>query len=229
VSALKKLVPTPVKRLRAETVRKLGYVHGPRFMSWCRKRWVIFRNPHATIIFEGHNHLGKGFSLHLPEPGATFIVGKYNDFRNGFRCEIGGGGVVKIGDFCVFSHNTLIQCTTSIEIGNRVMFGQSSMIVDGNHRFRDLDKPMLEQGYDYKPLKLEDDVTTTTKCTIIANIGTRAFVGANSVVVHDVPPYTVVAGVPAKVRDYFGPPGQEPEGFTPRESSEEPRAPATPS
>jgi len=29
------------------------------------------------------------------------------------------------------------------------VFGQSTMIVDGNHRFRDLTKPLLKQGYDY--------------------------------------------------------------------------------
>ena len=53
-------------------------------------------------------------------------------------------------------------------------------MLDGQHRFRDLDKPMLEQGYDFTPLRLEDDVTVTTKCTIMADIGTRAFIGANS-------------------------------------------------
>jgi acetyltransferase-like isoleucine patch superfamily enzyme len=93
------------------------------------------------------------------------------------------------------------------------MFGQSSIVLDGNHRFRDLTKPMLDQGFDLKPIRIDDDVTTTTKCTIIANIGTRAFVGANSVVSRDIPPYTVAVGAPARVVDYFGPPGQEPEGW----------------
>lgn len=231
MSGLKKLIPVGVRAFGAERIRRLVYLRGPRFMSAMRKRWVILKNPHATIVFKGHNHLGKGFSLHIPEAGGSFIVGEFNDFRNGFRCEVAPGGRVEIGDHCVFSYNSLIQCSTSIEIGNHVMFGQSSMVVDGNHRFRELDKPMLQQGYDYKPLVIEDDVTTTTKCTIIASIGKRAFVGANSVVVHDVPPYTVAAGVPAKVRDYFGPPGQEPEGFIPREkrAAPQPRTPATPS
>ena len=41
-----------------------------------------------------------------------------------------------------------MQCTTRMDIGERVMFGQTTLVVDGNHRFRDLTKPMLEQGYD---------------------------------------------------------------------------------
>ncbi|HWC45670.1 MAG TPA: hypothetical protein VG868_06105, partial [Casimicrobiaceae bacterium] len=65
----------------------------------------------------------------------------------------------------------------------------------------------------------EDDVTTTTKCTIIANIGTRTVLGANSVVTRDLPPYCVAGGTPARVLDYFGPPGQEPPELAERSAS----------
>jgi acetyltransferase-like isoleucine patch superfamily enzyme len=90
------------------------------------------------------------------------------------------------------------------------MFGQSSIVVDGNHRFRDLDKPMLRQGYDLTPIRIADDAVVTSKCTIIADLGRRAWIGANSVVTKPVPDYCIAAGVPAKVLEYFGPPGGEP-------------------
>jgi acetyltransferase-like isoleucine patch superfamily enzyme len=73
---------------------------------------------------------------------------------------------------------------------------------------------MLAQGYDFQPVTLADHVTTTTKCTIMADIGERTFVGANSVVTKPLPAYCVAAGVPARVIDYFGPPGQEPAELT---------------
>ncbi len=153
--------------------------------------------------------------------GGTFVAGPYVEFRRGFHAELAGPEArIVIGAFSVFSYYVLIQCTTSIEIGERAMFGQSAILVDGNHRFRDLDKPMLEQGYDFRPIKIEDDVTTTTKCTIINSIGMRAFVGANSVVTQPIPAYTVAAGVPARVIDYFGPPGEEPPGFKPASESQ---------
>jgi acetyltransferase-like isoleucine patch superfamily enzyme len=188
--------------------RWLGYVRGPRLMSALRKWWVLARHPHATIRFEGPVYLGPGFSLHIPD-GGTFVVGSAVEFRRDFRAEIAGDGRLVIGDGSVFTYSVLIQCSTSIEIGQRCMFGQSTIVVDGNHRFRDLDRPMLAQGYDYRPIRIEDDATITTKCTIIADVGRRAFVGANTVVVKPVPPYTVVAGVPAKVLEYFGPPRDE--------------------
>ena len=64
---------------------------------------------------------------------------------------------------------------------------------------------MLAQGYDFRPLRIGDDATILTKATIIASVGRRAVVGANSVVTRDVPDYSVAAGVPARVLDYFGP------------------------
>jgi acetyltransferase-like isoleucine patch superfamily enzyme len=188
----------------------VGYSSGPRLMSWIRKRWVLFRHPQANIVFEGPVYLGPGFSLHIPGEGSSLIVGPAVEFRRNFRAEIHPGARLSIGAGSVFTYDVLVQCGTTIDIGERCMFGQSTMVVDGNHRFRDLTKPMLAQGYDFKPLVIEDDVTVTTKCTIIDRIGTRTFVGANSVVTAPLPAYCVAAGVPARVIDYFGPPGQEP-------------------
>jgi acetyltransferase-like isoleucine patch superfamily enzyme len=85
------------------------------------------------------------------------------------------------------------------------------MLVDGNHRFRDLDRPLLAPRYDFRPLRIGDDVMVSTKCTVIADLAERAFVDANSVVVRPIPAFCLAAGVPAKVRDYFGPAGKEPE------------------
>lgn len=73
---------------------------------------------------------------------------------------------------------------------------------------------MLEQGYDFQHIRIDNDATVTTKCSIMSDIGTRAFVGANSVVTKPIPPYTVAVGAPARPIDYFGPPGLEPEGLS---------------
>jgi acetyltransferase-like isoleucine patch superfamily enzyme len=185
-------------------------------MSAVRKRLVLLRNPYATIVFANPVYLGPGFSVDIPD-GGTLVVGPGVEFRRGFRLEIAGDGRVTIGAGSTFTYYVVIQCSTSIEIGERVMFGQSTIVVDGQHRFRDLDRPMLEQGYDFKRIRIEDDATITTKCTIMDSIGTRAFIGANSVVSRPVPPYTVNVGAPARVIDYFGPPGMEPAGWPPED------------
>jgi acetyltransferase-like isoleucine patch superfamily enzyme len=189
---------------------------GPWLMSWVRKRWVLFRNPHAQIEFQGPVYLGPGFSLDMPH-GGSFIVGPGVEFRRGFRAELGGPQTrITIGACAVFTYDVIIQCTSSIEIGDHCQFGQATLVVDGNHRFRDLDRPMLAQGYDLRPVKIADHAVLTTKCTVLADVGERTFVGANSVVSQPLPAFCAAAGTPARVLEYFGPPGQEPPGFTGR-------------
>jgi len=191
-------------RLR-DLPRIIGYERGPRVMSRLRKWWVLLRHPHADIRFVEPVYLGPGFSLHIPGPG-TFHCGPYVDFRRDFRAEIVGDGRIEIGEWSVFTYNVVLQCSTSISIGRHCMFGQSTLVVDGNHRFRGLDRPMLQQGYDFRPITIADHATVTTKCTIIADLGERAFIGANSVVTEAIPAFSVAAGAPARVIDSFGPP-----------------------
>jgi acetyltransferase-like isoleucine patch superfamily enzyme len=182
---------------------------GPWLMSWLRKRWVIFRNPQAHIEFNGPVYLGPGFSLHMPE-GGSFVVGPGVEFRRGFRAEIGPEGRIAIGPACYFTYDVILSCHTSIEIGARVGIGQAAYVVDGSHKFRDPTQPLLAQGYSYRPLRLGDDVSIHSKCTIVNSIGDHGVIGANSIVTKPVPPYCLAAGVPARVLDYFGPPGGEP-------------------
>ncbi len=193
---------------------RIGYGRGPRLMSALRKTWVMARHPQADIRFGKRTYLGPGFSLFIPGEG-SFIVGDGVEFRRDFRAEVSGCGRVTIGSGSVFTYSVLLQCTTTIDIGERCMFGQTTILLDGQHRFRDLTRPMLEQGYDFSPLRIEDDAVITTKCTIMADVGTRAFVGANAVVTRPVPAYTVAVGAPARPIDYFGPPGREPAELRP--------------
>jgi acetyltransferase-like isoleucine patch superfamily enzyme len=207
---LKAVLPTPARDYLRWVPHRIGYEHGPRLMSWLRMQWVLLRHPHADVRFGRDVYIGPGFSLHIPGQGA-FVVGDRVEFRRGFRAEIHGGGRVTIGNDSRFTYNVLIQCTTTIDIGERCMLGQSTILLDGQHRFRDLSQPMLDQGLDFQPLRIGDDATVTTKCSVMADVGTRAFVGANSVISKPIPPYTVAVGAPAKPIDYFGPPGGEPE------------------
>jgi acetyltransferase-like isoleucine patch superfamily enzyme len=193
---------------------RIGYRDGPRHASRLRMRWFILRHPRANIRFGRDVYIGPGFSVDIPAEG-TLEVGDGVEFRRNFRAELSGGGRIVIGNDCHFTYNVLMQCSTLIEIGDRCMFGQSTIVIDGQHRFRDLDRPMLEQGYDFQHIRIEDDATITTKCSIMADIGRRAFIGANSVVSKPVPAYTIAVGAPARPIEYFGPPGQEPAGFEP--------------
>ena len=183
---------------------RLRYVHGPKLATAARRRSAMLWHPHADIDIATPVRLGPGFSLWIPEP-ATFRTGPACDFRRGFVCEVGPGGVVDIGDNCVFTSHTLIQISTSLTIGSGASFGQSLMIVDGNHRFRDTTRSPLEQGYDFRPITIGAKAMILSKVTILASIGEGAVIGAGSVVTRDIPPYSVAVGAPARVIERFGP------------------------
>jgi acetyltransferase-like isoleucine patch superfamily enzyme len=177
---------------------RLSYHRGPAVMSAIRKRWIVFRHPHATIEFGEHVYVGPGFSLHIPERG-TFIAGAGSEFRRGFRAEIAGAGRVVVGAQSVFTYYALVQCTTTIEFGERCVVAQSALVTDGNHRFRDPSLPMNAQGYDFEAVHIGDEAVIFSKATVTSSVGEHAVVGANAVVTQPVEPYTLVAGVPARV------------------------------
>jgi acetyltransferase-like isoleucine patch superfamily enzyme len=188
---------------------EVGYGWGPRLRSEIRKRWILLSHPHANIRFEGRVHIGPGFSLDIPH-GGSFIVGEDVVFRKGFRAEIVGDARVVIGARCVFSYYSLIQCSSSIEIGEGCGFGQSSAIFDGNHYFRDLEQPFITQGFNLRPIRIGKECGVLTKTTVINDIGDRCQIGANSVVSKPIPSYCVAVGAPARVIEYFGPEDQRP-------------------
>jgi acetyltransferase-like isoleucine patch superfamily enzyme len=190
---------------------KVGYRWGPPLMSELRKRWVLARHPNATIRFGRNTYLGPGFSLDIPNRG-SFICGNNVEFRRNFRAELSEGGRIVIGNDCHFTYDVVLACSTTLEIGERCVFAQATLVADGNHRYTDLARPMLEQGYEFHPIKIEDDALVHSKCTVVASIGRRAVIGANAVVTQPIPAYTLAGGVPARAISYFGPPEEEAEG-----------------
>ena len=183
---------------------KLRYEYGARLASDCRRLLISMTHRHCTVRFLGPVRIGPGFALNIPDRG-TLIVGSGVDFRRGFVCEISGDGRVEIGALSVFTSDALIQCSTSITIGYRCVFGQATQIVDGSHRYKDPTRNMLDQGYDFRPIAIGDGVAVMSKCTIVADIGTQAFIGANSVVTRPIPAFSLALGAPARVVESFAP------------------------
>lgn len=102
---------------------------------------------------------------------------------------------------------TLNSTRSTIRIGNKVLFGPEVVIRGGNHttslvgRFMyDVSEAEKLPGDDLDVI-IEDDVWVGTRAIILhgVTIGRGAIVGAGAVVARDVPPYSIVGGVPARV------------------------------
>jgi acetyltransferase-like isoleucine patch superfamily enzyme len=95
-------------------------------------------------------------------------------------------------------HNTLIA---PITIGNEVNLAQGVVVSALNHNYADTTRSIHTQGVSTAPVIISDDVWIGANATITpgVTIGRHSVVAAGSVVTHDVPPFTIVAGVPARI------------------------------
>lgn len=115
------------------------------------------------------------------------------------------GEFITIGDHCLINHNNLLQAgkspNGSITIGNYVHTGANVMMIAFNHGFYTRDIPTKEQDYMDAPIVIEDDVWIGGGAIILSGvtIGKGAIIAAGAVVNRDVPAYSIVGGVPAKV------------------------------
>ena len=108
---------------------------------------------------------------------------------------------IKIGKDCLIGEYSVIRGQGGVTIGDRVYTSPFTQIIAVNHVFDDPKRPFIEQGITAEGIVIEDDVWLGAGAIITDGIrvGKGAVVAAGSVVTKDVPPHTVVGGVPAKV------------------------------
>lgn len=134
--------------------------------------------------------------------GDRVSIGRYALIR---PTNFYGGG--EIGEGLIVGNNSnigsyaYIGCSGFVEIGNNVMISPRVSIYSENHVFSDIDLPMKEQGVHREFVKIEDDCWIAANSIILSGvtIGKGSVVSAGSVVTKDVPQYSIVGGVPAKV------------------------------
>ena len=140
------------------------------------------------VIGKSQAKIGKGSKIH-----ATVIL------RQACRISIGKG--------CLINHNNVLQAGKSvgtITIGNYVHTGANVMMVAFNHAFDNIETPTIKQDYYDASIVIEDDVWIGGGAVIVAGvtIGKGAIIASGAVVNKDVPAYSIVGGVPARVLKY---------------------------
>lgn len=109
---------------------------------------------------------------------------------------VGRGGLLEIGENSVLNYGTSVGAMGSISIGARVRIGPYVMIIDTE--FHSIyDRKLMPEP---RPIVIEDDVWLGAKCSVLpgVTIGRGSIVGVSSVVGTNIPPFTMVAGVPAR-------------------------------
>lgn len=162
-----------------------------------RPRWYI------RMLAPFYQHRGKKSVIHSSvrmdtPPYRKFHLGDYSVIES-FCCINNAVGDVIIGDHTrIGLHNTIIGPVT---IGSHVNLAQGITVTALNHNFTDTEKRIDEQGVSTSPVTIEDDIWIGANATILSGvkIGQHSVIAAGAVVTKDVPPHSLVAGVPAKV------------------------------
>lgn len=105
---------------------------------------------------------------------------------------------VTIGDECLLTTPIYLNASGEIRIGNRVTLGHHVVIITDDHR---MNNPERRGGERFaQPVTLEDGVWVGARATILPGVtlGRGCVVAAGGLVTRDVPPHTLVAGVPAR-------------------------------
>jgi acetyltransferase-like isoleucine patch superfamily enzyme len=161
---------------------------------------------------------GKGSLLYFPNyyanTGRIFIG---NDVILMARCWIMTisewkgrvyNGEIHIGDRTVITSNIQISACSRVSIGNGSTIGQGSAIVDHLHDYGVLNEPIVHAPItEGRPVDIGDEVFIGVNCIIApgVSIGRHCFIGANSVVIDDLPAYSMATGNPAKIIRHFDP------------------------
>lgn len=175
-----------------------------QFIDWLimnqvetRPRWYI------RILAPLYQHRGRHSVIHHSArmdtpPYRKFSIGDHSVVES-FACINNAVGDVIIGHHTrIGLHNTIIGPVT---IGDHVNLAQGITVTALNHNFSDTERRIDEQGVSTSSVSIGNDIWIGANAVILpgVSIGDHSVVAAGAVVTKDVPPHSLVAGVPAKV------------------------------
>jgi acetyltransferase-like isoleucine patch superfamily enzyme len=179
-----------------EGVTRVGAI-GPRhrrakgFARFGTGSMIAF--PPTVIFGEGRISIGDGTTI---GPLASISAGMPS------QRDLRGDPVIVIGDRCTLGKGIGIVGHERIEIGNDIWTGHYVYVTDQNHGYEDLELPIGTQMWHNEPVVIGDGSWLGHGAVVLpgSKIGRHVVVAAGAVVAGiEVPDYSVVAGVPARV------------------------------
>jgi len=139
-------------------------------------------------------------------------VGLWLGFQNiDYSYIHGSNSRLKIGENCSTMNTLFNVISGTISIGKDTLFGHGCMVLTGTHNFYNGRRASLHTPPEEETPTSGRDIVIGEGCFIGSgviiqgkvNIGNDVIIAAGAVVVSDVPDSCFVAGVPAKIMNYF--------------------------
>lgn len=182
------------RRLRQEALRWLRSQYCHQIMAYRCDRLgsaIRWEGDVPQIYGDGRIEIGNHATIGNRQ---TWVVG----------LKVFEGARLVIGDYTTINYQTLISVASEVRIGNYCAIAGEVRIFDNNSHSTDwvARRAHLPLSPDeVAPVVIEDDVWIGVRAIILkgVRIGRGAVVAAGSIVTRDVPPFTLVAGVPARI------------------------------
>ncbi len=164
---------------------------------------VTWRNAHMIRLGRGitmdRGVIVDGLSRRGIELGDNVMLGAYCVIRASSLTNLGEG--VKIGRESAMDAYSYIGAGGGVSIGESVIMGQHVSFHAENHKYDRLDTPIKQQGLTRKGIVIDDDCWIGSNTTFLdgAHVGRGCVIAAGAVVIGEVPPYSVVVGIPGRV------------------------------
>lgn len=146
--------------------------------------------------------------MHVPGKIGSFLRTRFMGFKHcgkGVTIEdhvwIQAPEKIVIDDDCRIHRMVYLDGIGGIQIGSHSGIGSGVQIYSANHNYKDKKQLYYYQGYTFGKVTIKEDVWVGAGSLIMANVtlAKGTIVAAGAVVTKDTEPYTVIAGVPAKV------------------------------
>ncbi|HEV8673635.1 MAG TPA: acyltransferase [Methylomirabilota bacterium] len=139
--------------------------------------------------------------------GITVGAGVFISRSTVLSCK---GGSIELGDHVNLGIGCVVLSESRVAIGDSCLFAAHCYLVaGGNHDFSRTDIPIIQQpSVSRGGITIEQNVWLGARVTVLdgVTIGRDSVVGAGAVVTRDIPPFSIAAGVPARVtRSRLGP------------------------
>ena len=109
---------------------------------------------------------------------------------------------IDIEDGTYIGHRVHMCACGHMKIGKQVLFADGVYLNDSSHSYEDINEPVMTPPLHFAgPIVIEDQAWIGERVCIMPNvtIGRHSVIGSNAVVTKDVPPYSIAAGIPARV------------------------------
>lgn len=113
-----------------------------------------------------------------------------------------GSGRITIGEGAILNLGVMVASLEEVTIGAHCMLANGCVVTDSDHVVSDPDLPGTWQGFVSRGPTTVGAHTWLGAHVVVTSgvtIGERCVIGANSTVTHDIPPWSVAVGSPARV------------------------------